>query len=97
MRFDDDFAAVMRACAAPRRDGPGTWITADIIDAYTRPASRGRRALVETWLDGERVGGVYGVSFGRMFFGESMFAHVTDASKIALAALVGYLRRHGVR
>lgn len=97
VRVDADFAAVMRACATvPRHGQRGTWITADVIDAYTSLHRRGDAHSVETWLDGRRVGGLYGVSFGRMFFGESMFAEVTDASKIALAALVAHLRCHEV-
>ena len=97
VRVDDNFAAVMRACAgAPRRGQRGTWITADVIDAYSTLHRIGDAHSVETFCDGERVGGLYGVSLGTMFFGESMFASATDASKIALAALVAHLRRHGV-
>jgi leucyl/phenylalanyl-tRNA--protein transferase len=97
VRVDVEFGAVMRACAqAPRRGQRGTWITGDVIDAYSSLHRLGNAHSVETWLDGERVGGLYGVSLGTMFFGESMFAQVTDASKIALAALVGHLRRHRV-
>jgi leucyl/phenylalanyl-tRNA--protein transferase len=97
VRVDHDFAAVMRACAQTPREGQrGTWITADIVEAYSTLHRAGDAHSVETWLDGERVGGLYGVSFGKMFFGESMFAHRSDASKIALAALVGHLRRHEI-
>jgi len=97
VRVDADFSAVMRSCAqAPRRGQRGTWITAEIIDAYACLHRAGNAHSIETWLDGQRVGGLYGVSLGRMFFGESMFAHVSDASKIALAALVGHLRRHEI-
>ncbi|TKC90086.1 leucyl/phenylalanyl-tRNA--protein transferase [Trinickia terrae] len=97
VRVDCEFAAVMRSCAqAPRRGQRGTWITAEIIDAYSSLHRVGDAHSIETWLDGVRVGGLYGVSFGKMFFGESMFAEVTDASKIALAALVAHLRRHEV-
>ncbi|WDD94312.1 leucyl/phenylalanyl-tRNA--protein transferase [Burkholderia sp. FERM BP-3421] len=97
VRVDHDFAGVMRACAqAPRAGQRGTWITAEIIDAYASLHRTGHAHSIETWLDGERVGGLYGVSFGRMFFGESMFANVSDASKIALATLVAHLREHGV-
>nr|WKF56229.1 Leucyl/phenylalanyl-tRNA--protein transferase [Paraburkholderia busanensis] len=97
IRVDHDFAAVMRACAqAPRRGQRGTWITADVVDAYSSLHRAGDAHSIESWYEGKRVGGLYGVSFGRMFFGESMFAEVTDASKIALAALVGHLRRHGI-
>src|SRR6201996_3135025 len=97
IRVDHDFAGVMRACAQAPRDGQrGTWITADIVEAYSSLHREGRAHSIETWFEGERVGGLYGVSFGRMFFGESMFAHRTDASKIALAALVGHLRRNQI-
>ena len=97
VRFDSAFENVMRACAAPRRDGPGTWISEDIIDGYTGLHRLGYAHSAEVWLDGELVGGAYGVSIGRMFYGESMFARVTDGSKIALAYLVRFLRRHGVK
>jgi leucyl/phenylalanyl-tRNA---protein transferase len=97
IRVDHDFSAVMRACADTPREGQrGTWITPDVVDAYSSLHRSGRAHSIETWFDGERVGGLYGVSFGRMFFGESMFAHKTDASKIALSALVGHLRRHKI-
>jgi leucyl/phenylalanyl-tRNA---protein transferase len=97
VRVDDDFAAVMRACAdTPRQGQRGTWITPEIVEAYSSLHRGGRAHSVETWFDGVRVGGLYGVSFGRMFFGESMFAHRTDASKIALSALVSHLRRHKI-
>jgi leucyl/phenylalanyl-tRNA---protein transferase len=97
IRVDTDFAAVMRACAnAPRHGQRGTWITGDVIDAYSTLHRIGDAHSIETWHNGERVGGLYGVSLGTMFFGESMFASITDASKIALAALVAHLRRHGV-
>jgi leucyl/phenylalanyl-tRNA--protein transferase len=97
VRFDSDFEAVMRACAAPRRDGPGTWISKDIIAGYTGLHAMGYAHSSELWLDGELVGGAYGVCIGHMFYGESMFARVTDGSKIALAYLVAFLRSHGVR
>jgi leucyl/phenylalanyl-tRNA--protein transferase len=96
VRFDSDFDAVMRSCAAPRRDGPGTWISKDIIAGYTGLHAMGYAHSSELWLDGELVGGAYGVCIGRMFYGESMFARVTDGSKIALAYLVAFLRGHGV-
>jgi len=96
VRFDTAFEQVMRACAAPRRDGPGTWISEDIIAGYTGLHKLGHAHSAELWLDGQLVGGAYGVSIGRMFYGESMFARVTDGSKIALAYLVRFLRDHGV-
>ena len=97
VRFDSAFEDVMRACAAPRRDGPGTWISEDIIAGYSGLHAMGYAHSSELWLDGELVGGAYGVCIGRMFYGESMFARVTDGSKIALAFLVAFLRSHGVR
>jgi leucyl/phenylalanyl-tRNA--protein transferase len=96
VRFDTDFERVMRACAEPRKDGPGTWISEDIIAGYTGLYHMGFAHSSEVWLDGELVGGAYGVCIGRMFYGESMFARVTDASKVALAYLVAFLRSHGV-
>jgi leucyl/phenylalanyl-tRNA--protein transferase len=97
IRVDDDFAAVMRNCAGTRREGQhGTWITPEILAAYTALHRGGMAHSVETWFDGERVGGLYGVALGRMFYGESMFAHRTDASKIALAALCAFLAGHGI-
>jgi len=97
VRFDSAFESVMRACAAPRRDGPGTWISSDIIAGYGGLHALGHAHSAEVWLDGELVGGAYGVCIGRMFYGESMFARVTDASKVALAYLVAFLRHEGVR
>jgi leucyl/phenylalanyl-tRNA--protein transferase len=96
VRFDSAFEQVMRACAAPRRDGPGTWISEDIIAGYTGLHRQGYAHSSELWLDGELVGGAYGVSIGTMFYGESMFARVSDGSKVALAYLVHFLRQHGV-
>ncbi|NRR30133.1 leucyl/phenylalanyl-tRNA--protein transferase [Oxalobacteraceae bacterium] len=96
VRFDSAFEQVMRACAAPRRDGPGTWISEEIIAGYTGLHKLGYAHSSELWLDGELVGGAYGVAIGRMFYGESMFARVSDGSKIALAYLVHFLRRQGV-
>lgn len=97
VRFDSAFEEVMRACAAPRKDGPGTWISEDIINGYTGLHKRGYAHSSELWLDGELAGGAYGVCIGRMFYGESMFARVTDGSKIALSYLVDFLRSQGVQ
>ncbi len=94
IRIDTAFEAVMRACAAPRRDGGGTWITEDMIDAYCRLHCMGHAHSVETWIGGQLAGGLYGLALGRMFFGESMFARAADASKIALVALVRRLENH---
>jgi leucyl/phenylalanyl-tRNA--protein transferase len=96
VRFDSAFEDVMRACAQPRRDGPGTWISDEIIAGYGELFRLGYAHSAEVWLDGELVGGAYGVCIGRMFYGESMFARVSDASKIALAYLVEFLKAHKV-
>ncbi len=96
IRFDSAFEQVMRACAAPRRDSAGTWISEEIITGYAALHAAGYAHSSEVWLDGQLVGGAYGVSIGRMFYGESMFARVTDASKIAMAHLVFFLRAHDV-
>jgi leucyl/phenylalanyl-tRNA--protein transferase len=94
-RIDSDFGAVIAGCATPRRYGGGTWITAEMAAAYTRLHELGWAHSFETWLDGELVGGLYGVAIGRVFFGESMFTRVTDASKVAFVNLATYLRNHG--
>jgi leucyl/phenylalanyl-tRNA---protein transferase len=97
IRIDSAFAQVMRACASVPREGQnGTWIVPELLQAYGAWHARGRVHSVETWIGGELVGGLYGVGIGRMFYGESMFAHRTDASKIALAALVAFCRAHGI-
>ena len=92
---DRSFVQVMQACAAPRPGQDGTWITRDIIKAYHALHQAGHAHSVEVWAHGEMVGGLYGVSIGRMFFGESMFTRVSDASKCAYAALIAMLRRLG--
>ena len=95
IRIDSGFRSVIQACAgAPRAGQDGTWIVPEMIEAYCAWHALGRVHSVETWIDGELAGGLYGVSLGRMFFGESMFSHRTDASKIALAALVCFCRAH---
>jgi leucyl/phenylalanyl-tRNA--protein transferase len=97
LRVDTAFRQVIGACAAAPREGQdGTWIVPELIEAYCRWHALGQAHSFETWVDGELVGGLYGVSFGRMFFGESMFARRTDASKIAFAGLVCFCRAHGV-
>jgi leucyl/phenylalanyl-tRNA--protein transferase len=96
VRFDSAFERVVRACAAPRQDGAGTWISEDIVQGYTGLHRTGHAHSSELWRDGELVGGAYGVSIGRMFYGESMFARETDASKVALAYLVHFLKLNGV-
>lgn len=80
------FEAVVGACAQPRRDDYGTWILAEMQAAYTRMFDLGYATAFECWQDEHLVGGVYGVHLGRVFFGESMFSRVSDASKIALHA-----------
>jgi len=92
--FDTAFPDVIRACAAiPRPGQDGTWITPEMINAYCRLHRAGYAHSVETWFDGELAGGLYGVSLGKCFFGESMFSLRPDASKTALAALVARARQ----
>jgi leucyl/phenylalanyl-tRNA--protein transferase len=96
VRMDTAFAKVITACAkTPRRDQAGSWITGEIRDAYTALHAAGYAHSVETWMDGELAGGLYGVAIGRMFYGESMFSLRRDASKIAFAYLVRHLRAEG--
>ena len=92
---DTAFERVMRACAEPRPGHPDTWINDQIVDLYTELHDRGRAHSIECWQDNQLVGGLYGVSLGGAFFGESMFSRATDASKIALCALVSVLRAGG--
>lgn len=91
--IDRDFEAVMRACAADREDG--TWISEEIIASYVALHQVGMAHSVETWRQGRLAGGLYGVHLGGAFFGESMFHVETDASKVALAALVTRMRDRG--
>ncbi len=95
VRCDSAFEQVMRACAAPRAGQSGTWISPLVIDAYLDLFEAGLAHSVETYIEGELAGGLYGVSLGRMFYGESMFALRSDASKIALGCLVFWLREQG--
>lgn len=90
---DADFVGVIDSCAAPRAGARGTWITAEMMDAYVGLHRQGRAHSVEAWRDGQLAGGLYGVAIGRMFFGESMFARESDASKVALIKLVSMLKR----
>ncbi|MEW6320685.1 MAG: leucyl/phenylalanyl-tRNA--protein transferase [Acidobacteriota bacterium] len=90
---DTAFTDVVEACAAPRRNDDGTWLVPSMRDAYGRLYAAGFAHSVEVWMDGRLAGGLYGVALGRMFFGESMFARVTDASKIALVHLARQLGR----
>lgn len=97
VRLDHAFAEVIRACAsAPREGQDGTWIVPEMVQAYIDLHHAGQAHSFETWVDGELVGGLYGIGLGRMFYGESMFARRTDASKIALCALVAFCRAHGM-
>ena len=97
LRMDSDFRAVMQACAQTPRDGQdGTWIVPAMVEAYCEWHEAGRVHSLETWVDGELVGGLYFVAIGHMCFGESMFSRRTDASKLALAALVAACRVRGV-
>jgi leucyl/phenylalanyl-tRNA--protein transferase len=91
-RVDTEFDRVVAACAEPRHYGGGTWITAEMAEAYGRLHRMGWAHSLETWQDGRLVGGLYGVAIGRVFFGESMFTRVTDASKVALVHAVDLLR-----
>jgi leucyl/phenylalanyl-tRNA--protein transferase len=97
VRIDSAFERVIAECAgAPRNGQRGTWIVPELRRAYGAWHRAGAVHSFETWVDGRLVGGLYGVGIGRMFFGESMFSHATDASKIALAALVAFCRAWGV-
>jgi len=92
VRFDSNFAGVMAACATtPRAGQDGTWITPEMMDAYIRLHELGWAHSVETYAGDTLVGGLYGLAIGRMFYGESMFSHRNDASKVAFAHLVRYL------
>lgn len=94
VRLDTAFAEVMQACStAPRPGQDGTWITAEMIEAYCTLHRMGYAHSIESWQDGELVGGLYGISLGRAFFGESMFARRDDASKIAFVTLCAQLTR----
>lgn len=93
VRSDSAFRQVMQACSEPRSGQDGSWITDRMVEAYSTLHGEGVAHSVETWRDGELIGGLYGIALGRMFFGESMFSRATDASKIALVALVRQLDR----
>jgi leucyl/phenylalanyl-tRNA--protein transferase len=97
LRLDTAFAEVMRACAGPRPQYPegGTWLNAEMQAAYQELHRMGHAHSVELWIDGELRGGLYGVAIGRVFFGESMFSHAIDASKIALIELMRRLEGWG--
>lgn len=91
IRVDNAFGAVIEACATTTRaDQNGTWIVPEMVNAYRALNNAGHAHSIETWINGQLAGGLYCVNLGRMVFGESMFAHETDASKIAMAALVAF-------
>jgi leucyl/phenylalanyl-tRNA--protein transferase len=90
---DQAFARVITACAGPRRDHDGTWITDEMLAAYIRLHELGVAHSVEVWIDDELAGGIYGLALGQVFFGESMFSKHQDASKIALVALCRQLQQ----
>lgn len=94
--LDRDFDAVVAACAAPRAEDAGTWITGSMRRAYGELHRLGRAHSVETWRGGELVGGLYGVRVGGLFFGESMFSRARDASKVALARLIAEAAAAGI-
>lgn len=95
IRLDTAFDEVVTACAAPREPSGGTWITAEMREAYARLHELGYAHSVESWREGRLVGGLYGVAVGRVFFGESMFSRENDASKVALAHLARFVERLG--
>jgi leucyl/phenylalanyl-tRNA--protein transferase len=96
-RVDCDFGATLRACAAPRRSGPETWLNPQMISAYETLFDMAIGHSVCTYQAGQLVGGLYGVQLGQVFFGESMFSGVPDASKVALARLVDECRLRDIR
>jgi leucyl/phenylalanyl-tRNA--protein transferase len=95
-RIDTAFPKVIQACAGPRKGEAGTWIGKDMQAAYVALHRAGYAHSFETWQGGRLVGGLYGVSIGHAFFGESMFSRATDASKVALLALVAELRARAI-
>ena len=92
VRFDMAFSQVIEACAAPRRDADGTWISDDMQQAYARLHDAGYAHSIECWQGNELVGGLYGIALGKVFFGESMFSLKADASKVALVYLCAHLQ-----
>ena len=94
LRIDSAFEEVIRSCSrAPRKDQPGTWIAPDMIEAYSTLHNEGFAHSFESWRDGKLVGGLYGISLGSAFFGESMFHHESEASKVALAHLIEFAKQ----
>lgn len=98
IRFDSSFENVIKACADIRiKQGKGTWIIPEMQQAYTELHQEGYAHSVESWLNGELVGGLYGISLGQCFFGESMFSTVSDSSKAALVALAEFSKQVGIK
>jgi leucyl/phenylalanyl-tRNA---protein transferase len=95
VRINADFEGVIRGCALPRQGEDGTWISNEIVDAYTALHHMGLAHSVETYRAGSLVGGLYGVAIGAAFFGESMFHTVSDASKVAFHYLIEIMRQQG--
>lgn len=93
--FDQSFAQVIQACAAPRAYADGTWITTPMQHAYLELHRQGVAHSVEVWRDAELVGGLYGLAIGQLFFGESMFSRADNASKVGFATLVSHLQQWG--
>jgi leucyl/phenylalanyl-tRNA--protein transferase len=96
-RLDQAFAATIRACAGPRASGTDTWLNREMIESYEHLHALGFGHSIETYQDDQLVGGLYGLQLGSVFFGESMFSRARDASKVALARLVGECRLRGIR
>ncbi len=98
IRFDTVFQEVIKSCADIRtKQGEGTWIIPEMQQAYTELHQEGFAHSVESWLDGKLVGGLYGISMGQCFFGESMFSTTNDSSKVALVALADFSQRVGIK
>ena len=97
IKADQQFEAVIDACASPRQENEGTWITSEMRLAYIELAKKGHAHSVETYLDDQLVGGLYGICIGRIFFGESMFSTESDASKVAFVHLALRLKRFGFK
>ncbi len=95
--YDRAFSEVIRGCKKPRRTQPGTWITHEMVEGYTQLHEMGYAHSVEAWHEGKLAGGLYGISLGRCFFGESMFANISNASKAAFITLTGKLAGLGFR
>jgi leucyl/phenylalanyl-tRNA---protein transferase len=95
VRIDTAFSRTIKSCAAPRKGEKATWLGNDMQAAYLALHQAGYAHSFETWMKGDLVGGLYGVAIGRMFYGESMFSRVTDASKVALVHLVSFLKEKG--